>query len=436
MLKSLQFSILSALFLIPLGLSATAPSTQVLPSEEDEKLLEDISRRSFLYFWESANPENGLVPDRSKADGSAHGDVASSAATGFGLTALCIGAERGWITREQAYDRALATLKFFAHDAEQKNGFFYHFLNTKSGKRVWESEASSIDTWLLLSGALTVRQYFPGTEAARLATLIYERVDWPWMLNGKSTLSMGWKPESGFIEHHWDILSENTAMVLMAIGSPTHPLSPEAWEAFSRESQRTAFGKYSFLQYPPLFIHQFPNAWVDFRGRRDKHLDYWENARVATLAHKEFCESLAGRFPVYSAVWGISSSDGEAGYMDWGGPPVGEGRRPDSRIDGTIVPYASAGSMPFAPEICLQNLKLIREKYGRSVWKKYGFVDAFNPVSGWVGPDVLGIDAGITLLMIENHRTGFVWATFMKNEETARAMDAVGLEPCPARPAP
>lgn len=394
----------------------------------DDAFLNDISHRAFLFFWEKTNPANGLVPDRARADGSNNGTISSSAATGFGLTALCIGAERGWITSQQAYERALVTLRFFEQTVPHKNGFFYHFLSMSSGARAWSSEASSIDTWIFLSGALTVRAYFPGTEAAGIATRLYERVDWPWMMNNGATLAMGWKPESGFISARWNVYSEHFAMYLMAIGSPTRPLPVAVWDAINREHGRTQFQEFSFFQYPPLFIHQFPLAWVDFRGKQDRHVNYWDNSRTATLAHKRFCESLAASFPAYGQVWGLSSSDGQAGYMDWGGPPIGVNRPADPRIDGTVVPYASAGSMPFAPEICLPNLKALHQLYGSNIYRKYGFVDAYNPQTNWIGRDVLGIDLGITLLMIENFRSGFVWNTFMKNPETASAMAAVGLE--------
>jgi hypothetical protein len=397
------------------------------PSPEDENFLDELQYRSFLYFWETANPENGLIPDRSKADGSALGDVASTASVGFGLTALCIGVERQWVSREAAYERALTTLRFFADKIPNERGFYYHFLDIKTGRRVWDSELSSIDTWMLLSGVLTVKNYFHDAELERLADLLYDRVDWQWMTNQGPTLTMGWMPETGFLTARWNGFSEHLAMNLMAIGSRTHPLSPDAWQAWNRSEALTPYQNSVYLQYPPLFVHQFSQAWIDFRGKRDGSADYWMNSRVATLAHIDFCDSLKGRFPAYGKMWGITASDGPKGYVDWGGPPVGKNRVPDPRIDGTVVPCAAAGSIPFAPKECISNLRTIKSAAGDKIYKKYGFVDAFNPQTGWVGSDVIGIDLGITLVMAENYRTGFVWRTFMANPEVPAALKAAGF---------
>lgn len=403
-----------------------APSK--LDASKDAEFLDDLQHRSFQFFWDTANPENGLIPDQARADGSSRGAVSSIASVGFGLTAVCIGVERGWITREAGYARALTTLHFFAEKAPGERGFYYHFLDMQTGGRAWKSELSSIDTWLFLSGVLSVRQYFAGTEIEKLASALYERTDWPWMLDGGATLNMGWTPETGFLKGRWEGFSEHLAMYLMAISSPTHPLPPDAWKAWKRQPALTQYEGFTFLQYPPLFVHQYPHAWIDFRDQKDAFADYWTNSKIATVAHERFCESLKERFPAYGKMWGITSSESERGYMDWGGPPVGKGARTDERIDGTIVPCASGGSIPFAPQDCIANLRRMQQEYGSKIYLKYGFVDAFNPQNGWVGANVLGIDVGITLLMAENYRTGFVWKTFMANPEIAKAMKAAGFE--------
>lgn len=408
----------------PTGLTAELPN---LEFAQDTEFLEDLQHRSFLFFWELANPENGLIPDRAKADGSGSGRISSIAAVGFGLTALCIGVEHGWISRDAAYNRALTTLRYFAERAPSEHGFYFHFVDMKTGQRAWNSELSSIDTWLLLSGVLTVRQYFRGTEVERLSTKLYERVDWPWMLDGGETLKMGWKPEAGFLQRRWDGFSEHLAMYLVAMSSPTHALGAETWKAWKREPALTHYQGYTYYQYPPLFIHQYPHAWVDFRDQKDAFTDYWANSKAATLANEKFCESLKDRFPAYEKLWGITASDSSKGYMDWGGPPVGNRIDFDQRIDGTVVPCASGGSIPFAPRECISNLRRMQREYGTKIYLKYGFVDAFNPQSGWVGANVLGIDVGITLVMAENYRTGFVWRTFMANPEIARAMKVAGF---------
>jgi len=399
-------------------------------SAKDEALLEDLSRRAFRYFWEQTNSTTGLVLDRSRTDGTPsdedHRTVASIAATGFGLTAICIAAEHKWITVNQARARVRATLKFFAERAVNVHGWFYHWMDVATGERRWRSEVSSIDTALLLCGILTARGYFRGDrEIQRLATLIYNRIDFPWMLNGHPTLlSHGWHPETGFIKNRWHDYSEQTMLYLLAIGSVTHPITPRSWYAWKRD-----WIEYQGYRYvasaSPLFIHQYSQAWVDYRGRRDRapsNVDYFENSIKATRAHRLFCMSLAEVYPGYTAnVWGISASDSAKGYVAWGGPP----RHP--AIDGTVVPYAAAGSLMFTPDISLPALHEMKAKYGERIYGRYGFTDAFNPNADWVNPDVIGIDVGITLLGAENLRTENVWRWFMRNREIPRAMQLAGL---------
>jgi hypothetical protein len=415
----------------PLSWSQTAPATNRL-SREDEAFLEDLQHHSFNYFWEQADPHTGLVPDRARMDGSPldenHRNVASTAATGFGLTALCIGAERGWITQSQARERTLITLRFFANKAFQEHGWFYHWLDAKSGERRWKSEVSSIDTALLLAGVLTVRQYFRGDkEIFALATKIYERVDFRWMLNGHPLLlSHGWKPETGFLKPRWDTYSEDTILYLLAIGSPTHPIMPASWYALWRDRYRYEGYEYFTTIGVPLFMHQYAHAWIDYRNRRETRgdrIDYFENSIKATLAHRAFCINLAYEFAGFGPnIWGITASDSARGYLAWGGPP----RDPD--IDGTVVPSAGGGSLMFTPELSVAALRAMKAKFGPKIYGKYGFIDAFNPNTGWIDTDVIGISAGIILLSAENAKTGNVWRWFMGNREIPRAMQLVGLK--------
>lgn len=398
----------------------------------DAEVLEDLSHRAFLYFLEHADAGTGLVLDRARTSGEAHAAghpshrIASSAATGFGLTALCAGAERGWVTRAEAVGRVLTTLRFFAERAPQERGWFLHWMDAATGERRWQSEFSSIDTALLLAGVLTVRQCFREDPlVVRLSTLIYNRVDFRWMLAGHPTLlSHGWRPETGFIKTRWDTYSEHVILQLLAIGSPTHPITPRAWRAWSRK--RLTYAGYTFMNDGPLFTHQYTQGWADLRGRREDSYpftDYFENSAAATRAHRQFCIDLGREFPAYGPdVWGISASDSERGYVAWGGPPR------DPAIDGTVVPYAAAGSLTFTPDISLAALRALKQKYGERTYGRYGFADAFNPNTGWVGPDVIGIDQGITLLAAENLRDGLVWRHFMKNAEITRALNLVGLK--------
>jgi hypothetical protein len=401
-------------------------------SKNDQAFLEDLSRRSFRYFWEQADPGTGLVLDRARTDGSPHDEthrnVASIAATGFGLTALSIAAERGWINPRDAGERVRATLRFFADRAPQEHGWFYHWLDRVTGERRWDSEVSSIDTALLLGGILTARQYFRNdAEIYALATKVYERVDFPWMLNNHPTLlSHGWKPESGFLKPRWDTYSEDTILYLLAIGSMSHPITPGSWYGWKREW--ITYAGYKYLSgAPPLFIHQYSHAWVDYRNRREAelpHTDYFANSIKATRAHRLFCMSLSREFPGYSSnVWGVTASDSARGYVAWGGPPR------DPAIDGTVIPCAAGGSLMFTPDISLPALRAMHEKFGDRIYGKYGFADAFNPNTGWVGPDLIGINVGITLLSAENLRTGNVWRWFMRNDEIERAMRSIKLLP-------
>jgi len=411
-------------------------STQALPatnkfSLSDQQFLEDLERRSFQYFWEEGDPNTGLVPDRARMDGSPldenHHNVASIAATGFSLTALSIAADRHWISRNQAQERTRNTLRFFANKAFQEHGWFYHWLDVKTGERRWQSEVSSIDTALLLGGVLTARQYFrDDPEIRKLATKIYERVDFQWMLNGQQLLlSHGWKPETGFLKPRWDTYSEDTILYLLAIGSPTHPISPASWYALWRDRYRYEGYAYFTTIGVPLFMHQYAHAWIDYRSWRETkgdRIDYFENSVNATLAHRAFCINLAHDFPAFGAnVWGITASDSAKGYLAWGGPPR------DPQIDGTVVPSAAGGSLMFTPELSVVALRTMREKYGEKVYGKYGFIDAFNPGTGWVDSDVIGINAGIILLSAENARTGNVWSWFMRNPEIPRAMRLAAL---------
>ena len=398
-------------------------------SREDEALLEDVSHRSFQFFWEQSDPNTGITRDRTRFDGmlaETRADVGSTGATGFGLTALCIGAERKWIPREQARERARATLKFYADRPKDEHGWFYHFIDVKTGERSGNSEVSVSDSTWLYAGALTARQYFSeDPEIARLAMKIYGRVDYDWIRNGHPYLmSHGWRPETGFLVHRYEKYCQLALMYLLGIGSPARPLPAEAWYAWERNPN--SYGDYKYIGESLLWTYQYPFAWADFRDRRESrepHADWWGNAITATRAHRQFCIDLKKEFPGYSEnIWGITSSDSAKGYKSWGGPP----RR--ASIDGSVVPCAAAGSLMLTPDIALAALKAMKQQYGDKIYGRYGFTDAFNPNNGWVSPHVIGIDVGITLLSAENLRSGFVWRWFMKNPEVQKAMDLAGLK--------
>ncbi|MGH9821753.1 MAG: glucoamylase family protein [Blastocatellia bacterium] len=398
-------------------------------SQEDKALLDDLEHRAFFYFWEQADPVTGLVRDRARLNGSpmdeAHRDVASIAATGFGLSVLCIGAERHWMPGKAIRDRVYTALGFFANRAPAVHGWFYHWMNAKTGERTWQSEISSIDTALLLAGVLTVRSYYSSdSDIRRLATGIYNRVDFKWMLNGDPVLlSHGWKPETGFLQYKWDTFSEDNILYLLAIGSHSHPIEPRSWYAWNRE--RLDYDGYHFIGGAPLFTHQYLQAWFDLRRLREGRalpLHYFENSVTATRANRAYCMNLSGRFSGYTGdIWGISASDSPGGYIAIAAPPG------DPAIDGTVATSAAGGSLMFAPDICLAALKAMRRKYANKVWGRYGLADAFNPTTGWVDTDVIGIDLGIVALSAENLRTGRVWLWFSRNPGARRALRLAGF---------
>lgn len=400
--------------------SAPLPTPSAL-SPEDDQFLDDLERSSFLFFWEQANPQTGLIKDRCNVRINDTGVVGSIASTGFGLTAICIAEKRGYISHQDARLRVIATLVFLWKKLPTHRGFFYHFANINTGERIWDSEVSSVDTALLLCGILTCRQHFQDRDIVNLARAIFDRVDWTWLSEDTTLLPHGWTPELGFLPYKWDYYSELMMIYLLGMGSSSHPLRPEAWLAW----KRITF-EYDGLRYigsfAPLFVHQYSQAWFDFRRKRDKYADYFQNSATATEVHRRFCVELGRNFPDYSDdLWGITASDSDKGYVIWGGPPA------MGPIDGTVVPAAPGGSLPFLPEATMRVLKNIRSRYPQA-WSRYGFVDAFNPLKKWYDTDVVGIDTGITMLMAENARTAFVWETFMKNPEAQRGMAIAGFK--------
>ena len=397
------------------------PSLPAVLSPEEDAFLDELEKANHLYFWEQAHPSTGLIKDRCNTRANDTSVVASIAGTGFGLTSLCIAQQRGWVSMADARERALTVLRFLWKKMPTHRGFFFHWANVVTGERMWDAEVSSVDTAMLLCGVLTCRAHLGHYEISRLASDIFNRVDWSWLSEDTTLLPHGWTPEFGFLPYRWDLYSEQMMIYLLGLGSQSHPLPPQAWNAW----RRTIF-EYDGLRYigsfAPLFVHQYSQAWFDFRGKRDRYADYFKNSAIATEAHRRFCLELAKKFPDYSDdLWGITASDSPHGYVVWGGPPeIGP-------IDGTVVPSAAAGSLTFLPEAALRVLKYMRKRYDPRAWSRYGFVNAFNPLTNWVDTDVIAIDTGITMLMAENLRSAFVWNTFMKNPEAQRGMQRAGF---------
>ena len=322
--------------------SPASPATPAKPanpalSSEDDQFLHEVESASFLFFWEQGSPNTGMVQDRCNVRENRPGGASSIAATGFGLTALCIGVQRGFIPASAALERVFATLRFLWKKLPNHRGFFYHFANPETGERMFDSEVSSVDTTILLCGVLSCRQHFRHPAVAQLANLIFNRVDWTWLSEDTSLLTHGWSPEVGFLPSRWDYYSELMMMYLLGMGSTAHPLDPQTWYAWKRLTFEYDGMRY-IGSFAPLFIHQYSQAWFDFRGKRDRYANYFENSITATEVHRRFCVELGRQFSDYSDdLWGITASDSQQGYVVWGGPPE------SGPIDGTVVPSAAGG---------------------------------------------------------------------------------------------
>jgi hypothetical protein len=385
-------------------------------------LLDTLQHTAFDYFWNESNPVNGLVKDRSTAS-----SACSIASTGFGLTAIGIGIDHGWVSRASGRDRTMATLKTFwqqpqgygASGTIGYHGWFYHFLDMNTATRSGTSELSSIDTGLLLAGVLYARQYFDGSDSTETALRayadsIFNRVDWKWMTYGQNSLTMGWTPESGFINARWSGYNEAMILLIEGIGAGTNPLPYQVWNSWiSSYSWQTLYG-YSYVTFPPLFGHQYSHCWIDFRNIADYYMKlqgitYFENSRRATLANRAYCIANPGHFTAYSdSVWGLTACDGPAGYKARGAPPA-------QNDDGTIAPTAAAGSIPFTPTESIVALQTMYNRYGSQLWGQYGLKDAFNIQQNWFDTDYIGIDEGPIIIMIENYRTQRVWNRMMQD---------------------
>lgn len=392
-------------------------------SPEDDAFLETLSEKTFDYFAYESNPVTGLVADRAhnfKRGGTKA--PASIAATGFALTAYGVAVERGWMSRSTAEEKVRRTLAFFLHDAPHEHGFFYHFMNPVTGKRTAGSELSPIDTALLLAGVLFAGEYFQDPEIASMAQQIYERVDWKWMLNNRDTFALSWSPESGFNKYSWDHYDESMILYLLAVGSPTHPVSADIWRKIARPVG--SYGGYPVIQMPPLFTHQYSHIWIDFRDKNDGFADYFQNSVNATLANRQFCIDQSANFSTYGPdSWGLTASDGPFGYRAYGAPPGWADH------DGTLAPTGCGGSIVFAPKEAIACLRNFYDNHEDRLWGLYGFADAFNLQRNWTAEDAIGIDQGAMLLMIENYRSQLIWNVMERNPYLQKAMRDVGFVP-------
>ncbi|MDQ6802204.1 MAG: Tat pathway signal protein [Acidobacteriota bacterium] len=409
--------------------------------------IDDLERRTFRWFWDTANPRSYLVPDRWPTQ-----SFSSIAAVGFGLTAYCIGAERGYVTRDQARDRVLATLRSLlampegaqAAGVTQYRGFFYHFLDMETGARYKDVELSTIDSTWLFSGALFCQSYFdrddPSEKAIRDAVeQMYGRAEWDWAAPRSPAITMGWTPEHGFHTYDWRGYNEAMMVVILALGSPTHPVDASAWNEWTKSYKWGTFYGQEHLLFAPLFGHQYTQMFIDFRGIQDAYMrahgiDYFENSRRATLSQRAYANDNPGHWKDYGGdIWGLTACDGPGDttidgrtYMGYAARGAAPG---DIRDDGTIAPTAAASSIPFTPEISIAAIQEMQRRYGSRLYREYGFADAFNPTfqSGWFDADYLGIDQGPIIAMIENYRSGLVWEKMKKNPHVIRGLRRAGF---------
>jgi hypothetical protein len=442
---------LSTIFFLAL---ASCESSHYSPTAEHTLFLDSLSRHTFNYFWELADSNTAQVPDRWPTP-----SFSSIAATGFGITTYLVGVERMYITREQAATRVLRTLTFLntlpkgpdSVGVAGYKGFFYHFIDMKTGLRFQQVELSTIDTGLLFAGILSAQSYFDqDNETERqiraLADTLYRAIEWEWALNNNATMSMGWHPEKGFLASQWKGYNEANLLYVLALGSPTHSIPAQSWSAWTSTYQWADFYGQEHVNFGPLFGHQYSHMYIDFRGIQDaymkeKGIDYFENSRRATYANRAYCMANPAHYKNYSStVWGLTACDGPGNTTN-ANPNVafmGYSARGAAAYythdDGTIAPTAAGGSIPFAPEICIPALHAMKNQYGEKIYKQYGFVDAFNwsivnrdSTMGWIDADYLGIDQGPIVIQLENYRSELVWKLMKKNPYIVAGLKKAGF---------
>ena len=408
----------------------------------DEEMLNLLQCETFEYFALEMNPDTGLVADKTEP-----GSPASIAAVGMAISCYIVAVQNGYMRREDAIDRVLTVLRFFHNshqgqeaDATGYKGFYYHFLDMKTGKRVWESELSTIDTAILFAGVLSACYYFTGDaakekEICRLGAALYARADWQWALDGGATISHGWKPETGFLPYRWDSgYSEAHILYILALGSPSYPISPDAYKEWTSTFEFKKIYNIDSIYAGPLFIHQMSHIWLDFKGIHDElnrktGIDYFENSSRATCIQQQYAIENPNGFAHYSKYgWGFTASDGPGPcVMDVNGREMvfynytarGVPFGPD---DGTISPWAVVASLPFASDVVLSTVRHAIEKLDLKKYSDYGFDSSFNPTypgrgenpNGWISPWQFGLNQGPIVLMIENFKTRLIWDIMKK----------------------
>ena len=422
---------------IQLALFIAALCSTSAAAQSVDALLDTVQHSAFNFFWNEANPATGLIPDRVNVNVGSNA-ACSIASLGFGFTAITIGVDHGWVTRQAAADRVLTALKTLWRGPQGNGdgftglwGLFYHFLDMSTARRAWSSELSTIDTALLLAGIIDAKQYFDTADPTDVTIRAYAdsitaRINWELMRNYHPGILMEWMPGRGFSSAQWHGYCEAMIMYVLAGGAPTYPIDSTGWQEWTKDYVWVKYYDINYLGFAPLFGHQYSHCWIDFRGIADTYMsevgiDYFENSRRATYAQRLYCIDNPGHFAGYGdSLWGITASDSPTGYSARGAPP-------NEGDDGTLVPTAPLSSIAFAPEIVIPVLRNLWNNYRSQLWTKYGFRDAFNIGKNWWDSDIIGIDQGPIIIMIENYRTGKVWKRFMKNPDVQRGLQVAGF---------
>jgi len=398
-----------------------------LPHLSDEELLTEVQRATFRYFWDFGHPVSGLARERNSS-----GETVTIGGSGFGIMAILVGIERGFITRQQGIER-LAKIVNFLKRADRFHGVWPHWMNGSSGRTIPfstnDNGADLVETSFMAQGLITVRQYLDTTspiesEIATEINTLLNTIEWNWFTRGgQQTLYWHWSPDKAWAMN-MQIRGYNEALItyVLAASSESFAIEPQVYHNGWASNGGIRNGKTFYgITLPvgfdyggPLFFAHYSFLGLDPRHLRDRYAQYWDQNRAHTLINRAHSIANPGNFVGYSAdSWGLTASDHPTGYL----------AHEPTRDNGTITPTAALSSMPFTPQESMQALRHFYFVLGDKLWGDYGFYDAFNPTQAWWARSYLAIDQGPIILMIENHRTGLLWDLFMSAPEVQRALD-------------
>lgn len=399
----------------------------------DEDLLTLVQKQTFRYFWDFGHEQSGMARERTTS-----GDVVTTGGTGFGIMAMLVAANRGFITRQQAMERVQKIVTFLDGKCTKYHGAYAHWINGTTGATrpfsANDNGADLVETSLLFQGLLTARAYFKeSTEVeSKLRadiTRLWEAIEWTWFQqNGQSVLYWHWSPDYDF-EKNLAIRGWNECLItyVLAAASPTHAIDKAVYEAGWAKNGGIKNGKsYYDIMLPlgsdkggPLFLSQYSFLGINPQGLKDQYADYWMQNRNHTLINYSYCKENPKGYAGYSAsCWGLTASDGDTGYS----------AHSPNNDKGVIAPTAALSAFPYTPEESMEALHFFYYKMGNKLWKDYGFIDAFNLTAGWYDNQHIAIDQGPIICMIENYRTGMLWNLFMSIPEIQQGLKKLGFQ--------